>query len=125
MSLARKYRIVVAPGFPRMHHYKSLYGNTTNVQNSSKLEEKKSKNTTYNHNKKVCRFYYFSPLILYDRRSHRYIPIQTLIITRLRNVMLTVLKGACATCATMDAFSEKAKAEMGMKSRTEYTLSDR
>ena len=50
------------------------------------------KRELYPQQEKVSRFYYFFPLfwaILYAR----YIPIQTLIITLLRNIVLTVPKG--------------------------------
>ena len=55
------------------------------------------KHRVYTKQERVSRFKYFFPLlwtILYDR----YTPIQTLIITLLPNVMLTVPKGDWATC---------------------------
>ena len=49
----------------------------------------------YTQQEKTSRFYYFSP---YFELFCTVVPIQTLIITLLRNAMLTVPKGAWATC---------------------------
>ena len=60
---------------------------------------KHHKNTSYTHNrtgKSIFLFCspYFELFFFYDR----FIPIQTIVITLLCNVMLTVRKGALATC---------------------------
>ena len=85
-----------------VHYWSSLYRerNTEKQKthcNRSETPPNITKTQVIHTREHASRFYYFFPhfeLFFYDH----YIPIQTLILTLLRNVTLTVPKGAWATC---------------------------